>query len=104
EPRVLSEGDILWRAGEPAVHAYILDEGRIALSVGASGGSKRLEPFHPGAFLGEVDALREGRPCSSTARAVEAGRAFRIARADLIRFFNENPGVLLSFLGTRFVE
>ncbi len=96
EPRVLTAGDYLWRAGEPAVYAYIVDEGRVALDA--------LEPFHPGAFLGEVDALRDGRACVTTAKAVEAGRAFRIARTDLIRFFNENPGVLLSFLGTRFVE
>jgi CRP-like cAMP-binding protein len=96
EPRVLTAGDHLWRAGEPAVYAYIVDEGRVALD--------SLEPFHPGAFLGEVDALRDGRACATTAKAVEAGRAFRIARTDLIRFFNENPGVLLSFLGTRFVE
>lgn len=96
EPRVLTAGDYLWRAGEPAVYAYIVDEGRVAIDA--------LEPFHPGAFLGEVDALRDGRVCATTAKAVEAGRAFRIARTDLIRFFNENPGVLLSFLGTRFVE
>jgi CRP-like cAMP-binding protein len=96
EPRTVTKGDLLWRAGEPAVYAYIVDEGRFAV--------ESLEPFHAGAFLGEVDALREGRACPSTARAVEDGRVFRITRSDLLRFFNENPGVLLSFLGTRFVE
>ncbi|MEZ0230899.1 MAG: cAMP/cGMP-dependent 3',5'-cyclic-AMP/GMP phosphodiesterase [Planctomycetota bacterium] len=96
EARIVSDGDVLWRAGEPAVYAYIVDEGRVAID--------NLEPFHTGAFLGEVDSLREGRACASTARAVEPGRAFRISRTDLVRFFNENPGILLSFLGTRFVE
>ncbi len=96
EPRTVTRGDLLWRAGEPAVYAFIVDEGRFAV--------ESLEPFHAGAFLGEVDALRDGRACPSTARAVEDGRVFRITRSDLLRFFNENPGVLLSFLGTRFVE
>jgi CRP-like cAMP-binding protein/phosphoribosyl 1,2-cyclic phosphodiesterase len=96
EPRAIAKGEVLWRAGEPALHAFIVDEGRVAV--------ESLEPFHAGAFLGEVDALRDGRSSPSTARAAEDGRVFRIARVDLLRFFNENPGVLLSFLGTRFVE
>ncbi len=96
EPRDVKKGEPLWTKGEGAVHAFIVDEGRVAID--------GLEPFHSGAFLGEVDALRDGLANQSSARAVEDGRVFRIARADLMRFFNENPGVLLSFLGTRFVE
>ena len=32
------------------------------------------------------------------------GRVFRVSRGDLIRWFEENPGLHLTFLGTRAVE
>ena len=32
------------------------------------------------------------------------GKLFAIDQPDLVRFFEDNPGVYLSFLGTRFVE
>ncbi|MCO5170237.1 MAG: cyclic nucleotide-binding domain-containing protein [Planctomycetes bacterium] len=97
----LKAGDLLWAAGAPAEAAFVVDQGRVALD--GYGGSP-LEPFGPGAFLGEVDALVQGRACAGAARAVEAGRAFRIKRADLARWFEENPGVRLAFLGTKAVE
>jgi CRP-like cAMP-binding protein/ribonuclease BN (tRNA processing enzyme) len=93
-------GDLLWRQGEPALWAFLVDEG--AVQVEASGSA--LDPFHSGAFLGEVSALRDGSSSETTARVVSSGKVFRISRGDLAKFFNENPGVLLSFLGTRFVE
>jgi CRP-like cAMP-binding protein/glyoxylase-like metal-dependent hydrolase (beta-lactamase superfamily II) len=98
EPRTVAKGEALWRAGEPATNAFIIDEGAVAIE-GAP-----LEPFRSGAFLGEVDAIRDGKLAPSTARVIEAGRVFRISRGDLLAFFGENPGILLSFLGTRFVE
>jgi CRP-like cAMP-binding protein len=100
DSRPIKKGEVLWKAGEPAAHAFIVDEGSIALE----GTAMPLEPFTSGAFLGEADALRDGRSVATTARAVDDGRVFRIGRADLARFFNDNPGLLLSFLGTRFVE
>jgi CRP-like cAMP-binding protein len=96
----LAAGDLLWRAGAPAEAAFLIDQGRVALEPSAAS----LEPYGPGAFLGEVDPLLEGKAASGAARVVEGGRAFRIKRADLARWFDENPGVHLAFLGTRAVE
>lgn len=93
-------GDLLWHGDEPAEAAFVVDEGRVALE----GYGEDLAPYGPGAFLGEVEALVEGRKPSGAARVLEAGRVFRIRRADLLRWFEENPGVRLAFLGTRAVE
>lgn len=101
ESTPIRKGEVLWRIGAPPSEAYLLDEGAVAIE---AEGRKGLAPFHAGAFLGEVDSLRTGAPCESTARVVEDGKVFRISREDLVRFFSQNPGILVSFLGTRFVE
>jgi CRP-like cAMP-binding protein/glyoxylase-like metal-dependent hydrolase (beta-lactamase superfamily II) len=92
-------GQRLWSAGAQADAAFIIDEGKVALD-----GYGALEPYGTGAFLGEVDALVAGKATTGAARVVEDGRVFRLKRADLLRWFDENPGVHLAFLGTRAVE
>ncbi len=93
-------GDLLWEAGQAAEAGFVIDEGRVSLE----GYGEGLEPYGPGAFLGEVEALVEGGKTGGAARVVEGGRVFRIGRGDLVRWFAENPGVRLAFLGTRAVE
>lgn len=100
ESRTIREGEILWTAGGPATGALLLDEASVVLE-GADGA---LAPFKTGAFLGEFDAIRSNVLVRTTARAVAGGRAFFIDRTELARFFKDNPGVLVSFLGARFVE
>ena len=93
--------DRLWTVGTPAEHAFLIDHGRVILEGYAT---VALAPFSQGAFLGEIDALVSRKPTTGAARVVEGGRVFRIARGDLLRWFEENPGVYLGFLGTRAVE
>lgn len=98
--RPIVADEALWFAGEEAREAFLLDEGVVTIE----GDRGQLAPFQSGAFLGEFDALRQGSSLSSTARVSTPGRAFHINRDDLLRFFQDNPGVLVSFLGTKFVE
>jgi CRP-like cAMP-binding protein len=98
--RTLQAGDLLWYAGETAQEAFLIDEGVVMIE--STGG--HLAPFRSGGFLGEFDALRHGSALSTTARCTEGGKVFQISRDDLLRFFQENPGVLVSFLGTKFIE
>jgi CRP-like cAMP-binding protein len=98
--RSIQTDEALWFAGEPAHVAFLIDEGVITIE-SASGD---LAPFQSGAFLGEFEALRNGAQLTTTARVTSPGRVFQISRDDLLRFFQENPGVLVSFLGTKFVE
>jgi CRP-like cAMP-binding protein len=98
--RALREGEPLWAANAPAEGAVLLDDATAVIE----GPDGPLAPFGAGALLGEFDAIRQNIPVRTSARVLSGGRAFFIERADLARFFKDNPGVLVSFLGARFVE
>jgi CRP-like cAMP-binding protein/glyoxylase-like metal-dependent hydrolase (beta-lactamase superfamily II) len=95
-----AESEELWRAGDPPTRAYLIDDAVVTLRCPEG----ELKPFTSGAFVGEVDALRSTGPSPSSARVTTPGKLFAIEKPDLVRFFEDNPGVYLSFLGTRFVE
>ena len=99
-PCQADDDQLLWRAGDIPKHAYLVDDAVVTMR----GPEGELKPFGSGAFLGEVDALRTGGPAPSSARVTRTGKLFSIESVDLARFFEDNPGVYLSFLGARFVE
>ena len=86
--------------GDVPKRAYLVADATVTLRCPEG----ELKPFTSGAFIGEVDALRLEAPSPSSARVTQTGALFAIDRPDLERFFEDNPGVYLSFLGTRFVE
>ena len=92
--------EVLWQAGDIPKRAYLVEDAIITMRCPEG----ELKPFTQGAFVGEVDALRNGGPSPSSARITQKGHLFAIENADLARFFEDNPGVYLSFLGARFVE
>jgi CRP-like cAMP-binding protein/glyoxylase-like metal-dependent hydrolase (beta-lactamase superfamily II) len=95
-----SDGQDLWRVGDVPHQAFVVDDATVTMRTPDG----ELKPFTSGAFVGEVDALRTSSPAASAARVTAPGRLFAIHRSDLERFFEDNPGVYLSFLGARFVE
>jgi CRP-like cAMP-binding protein/ribonuclease BN (tRNA processing enzyme) len=99
-PKHGGAGEVLWRAGDVPEHAYLVEDAVVTMRCPEGD----LKPFAVGAFVGEVDALRTAGPSPSSARVTQNGKLFAIERADLVRFFEDNPGVYLSFLGARFVE
>lgn len=99
-PTELKEDEVLWTAGEVPTSAYLVDDAIVTLR----GPEGDLKPFACGAFVGEVDALRASSPAKSSARVTRTGKLFSIGTEDLTQFFEDNPGVYLSFLGARFIE
>jgi CRP-like cAMP-binding protein/ribonuclease BN (tRNA processing enzyme) len=99
-PEQAEDSHVLWLAGDIPKTAYLVDDAVITMRCPEG----ELKPFTSGAFVGEVDALRTGGPAASSARITRTGKLFTIERTDLTRFFEDNPGVYLSFLGSRFVE
>jgi hypothetical protein len=91
---------VLWNEGDTPKSAYLVDDATVTMR--SPDGD--LKPFNSGAFVGEVDALRMGAPTPTSARVTRTGKLFSIENADLLRFFEDNPGVYLSFLGARFIE
>jgi CRP-like cAMP-binding protein len=100
--RWVSKDDVLWTAGDSSPGAIIVDDARLQMAGG--GGDESLDPFGRGAFLCEMEALSRHAPLATTVKVLEPGRVFEIDQADLDRFFEENPRLLVSFQGTRFVE
>lgn len=99
-PHQAAEGEQLWSASAVPKKAYLVDDAIVTID----GTEGELKPFKSGAFVGEVDAVRAGAEAASSARVTKAGRLFVIETADLVRFFEDNPGVYLSFLGAHFIE
>lgn len=93
-------GQSLWEEGAPAEGAFLVDTASVVLDGYCDG----LRPFGPGAFLGEIDTLVRGGKTSGAARVASAGQVFRLRRSDLVRWFEENPGLHLAFMGARAVE
>lgn len=97
EPREVEAGALLSRPGQVPTEVLLVDTAEIAI-----GGVER--PFVRGALLGDVDATLEARPSDCALTVLRAGRVFVLGRDDLRKFFAENPGALLMFLGSKFVE
>jgi CRP-like cAMP-binding protein len=94
-------GDYLWKKGAVAEAGFLIDQGRVRLE--GYGDAAALE-YGPGALLVETDALVQSRAATGAARVVQSGRVFRAKRADLVRWFDENPGVYLALMGARALE
>jgi glyoxylase-like metal-dependent hydrolase (beta-lactamase superfamily II)/uncharacterized cupin superfamily protein len=99
-PQRAEAGETLWSAGDVPGHAYLVDDAVVELQCPGV----ELRPFTSGAFVGEVESLRASLLSPSSAVVTHGGKVFAIKRSDLVRFFEDNPGVYLSFLGARFVE
>jgi phosphoribosyl 1,2-cyclic phosphodiesterase len=103
-PHDARANEVLWADGETPRRAYMVDDATITIDLAIGSTEEPMHPFGAGALVGEFDALRLGSPAHTVARVADAGKLFAIEAKDLVHFFDENPGVLLSFLGARFVE
>lgn len=100
DPVELPKGAVLWERGKTPDAAYLVVEGEVRID---TPGVDSIRLRHA-AFLGEVDALRKGGRAVGSAQAETAVKLFAIDRDEVRRFFDDNPGLFLAFLGTRFAE
>ena len=93
----LAAGTHLFREGEQAVAAYVIDQGEVEIYRGS--GSKRRVVAHagPGSVLGDV-AMFGDTPYLADARATRHVEARRFARAKLLPELAVNPGILLRWM------
>eukprot|EP00026_Physarum_polycephalum_P014875 Phypoly_transcript_15441.p1 GENE.Phypoly_transcript_15441~~Phypoly_transcript_15441.p1 ORF type:complete len:132 (+),score=22.85 Phypoly_transcript_15441:478-873(+) len=96
--RDVQQGEALWKKDDPAVEAFLVSSGCFVFS------DLNLQPFTRGAFLGEVNALLTEGVHTTTVNTLRSGSVYTIQRKDLLHFWDQNPGVQLSFLGTFFVD
>jgi len=114
-PKFFKKGEEVWIEGEEASVAVLIDSGTFKFQKRRQSGRRRapsvfrhLGPppppaFYAGAFVGEIDALLETKPLQTTLVASEEGQVMIITKEDLLEFFTNAPGVLLTMLHTQFI-
>jgi CRP-like cAMP-binding protein len=88
--RPFVQGDILFREGEPASHAYLLHEGRVRLLKRVRMVERSLSVLRPGDLFGE-GAIIDGASRMSTAVALSDGIVLSIDKAALRSLIERFP-------------
>jgi CRP-like cAMP-binding protein len=88
-PRTLAAGELLFREGDAARHAYLVLDGRLETSVERDGARVDLEPIQRGETTGEIGLFALRR--SADVRAVAPTRLVRFDGEDLERVRQRSP-------------
>ena len=91
------QGTHLFREGEPAVHAYVIEKGEVELYRTASGRRRVVARAGEGNVLGDI-AMFRGEPYISSARAIGPVSAFRFDRDKLMPVLLQHPVITLRWL------
>lgn len=97
EPIARFTGSHLFREGEPAVAAFLIEAGQVDLYRLHTGRRRVVARVGPGSVIGDIAMFGEGTYMSS-ARAVNKVKAFRFARDELIPELARNPALCLRWL------
>ena len=98
EPRSLPAGDIIFQHGEAAEWLYIVEQGRVDITLPSPGGEIILASFAAGSFFGEL-GLFDQQPRSATARAVGETRLVCIPASAITGLIDRHPAAARHFLG-----
>ena len=91
-------GTSLFRRGETGDSMYLIEEGRVRISVkDADGHDTTLAEMGNGEFFGEM-ALLDGHPRSADATASADSRLAILPRAEFRAFLRKNPDIALGIL------
>jgi CRP-like cAMP-binding protein len=90
-------GTHLFKEGELAGAAFLIESGEVELYRGLGPSKRIVSRVGPGSVLGDI-ALFQDTPYISSAKAVDAVRAFRFERAKLLPELARHPAVCLRWL------
>lgn len=102
QSRDVPGGTSLFRAGDSGDSLYLIDGGRVRISVTDEDQKEIvLAELKEGDFFGEM-AIIDGKQRSADATVIEEARLYVLAREDFLRFINHNPEVALQLLSATF--
>jgi uncharacterized membrane protein len=102
QSRNVPSGTSLFRAGDVGDSLYLIDGGRVRISVTDEDHKEIvLAELKEGDFFGEM-AIIDGKQRSADATVLEDARLYVLAREDFLRFINSNPAVALQLLSATF--
>jgi uncharacterized membrane protein len=100
--RDVAAGDVLFRAGDDGDAMYLIESGRIRISVTDQDQRQIvLAELAHGDFFGEM-AIIDGKQRSADAHVIENGRLAVLSRERFLRFIKNNPVVALEMLSATF--
>ncbi|HEV3099980.1 MAG TPA: DUF1003 domain-containing protein [Candidatus Udaeobacter sp.] len=92
------ERQVLFRAGDVGDAMYLIERGKVRISVRATDGHDvTLTELGGGDFFGEM-ALLDGQPRSASATVAENARLAVLSREHFLSFMRSNPNVALEML------
>jgi CRP-like cAMP-binding protein len=99
--RRFEPGEVFFRPGDASESAYLIESGQVEVLFGDPTKPSRSAVLGPGTVFGEM-ALVEERPHSATARAVTAGVATRMDRAEFEQNLLQDPARCRAYLRNLF--
>ena len=91
-------GEVIFSAGDPGDGFYLVESGRVQISVVVGSGETRvLATIGPGDFFGEM-AVLDDAPRSATAKAEEETETYFLARAELLGLLERRPQFALNLI------
>eukprot|EP01103_Thecamoeba_quadrilineata_P015374 TRINITY_DN483_c0_g2_i1.p1 TRINITY_DN483_c0_g2~~TRINITY_DN483_c0_g2_i1.p1 ORF type:complete len:809 (+),score=173.18 TRINITY_DN483_c0_g2_i1:72-2498(+) len=97
----LKPGESLWNAGDDALSAVLVDDGRLVLTVASS---KMPEYFESGALVVEIAKVVNNKKHTTTLVAATDSHVFVIHGPDLLDFLNRNPFVRVALWDEKFLR
>ncbi len=98
ESRHYNADTTLFRAGEAGDAMYVIEKGKVRISVRTADGRElTLTDLEGGEFFGEM-ALLNGQPRSANATTITASRLAILSREHLLSFLGSNPKFSLEML------
>ncbi|MGC8839252.1 MAG: sigma 54-interacting transcriptional regulator, partial [Anaerolineae bacterium] len=96
------EGEVVIRQGDPGDAFYIVEEGRLEVSIaGPRGDEVVVRQLERGHYFGEIALMDEGARRTATVRAVTPVRLLRLSREQFERISAEIPSVAQNLVQTR---
>jgi len=99
QQKEIKTNDTIWQQDEEATEAVLVAGGKFVFARATD-----MQPFTRGAFVGDMQALLNGTPLTTTLMCSKGGTVYFITKKDLLKFFEDNPGFRVFFMNRRFVE
>jgi CRP-like cAMP-binding protein len=90
-------GAVLFRAGDDGNQMYVIQSGKVRISVAAAEVDKTLAVLGPGEFFGEMAVLNE-RPRTATATVVESSQLLVIDKAKFEELVRQHADLALRMI------
>jgi CRP/FNR family transcriptional regulator len=90
-------GTHLFREGDPATAAYLVESGEVEIYRGTESSRRVVSRGGTGSLLGDV-AMFQNHPYAASVQAVSRVRAFRFERDLVLRLLAEHPAISLRWL------